>query len=167
MMQLSQNLYAETLLKTLGRSTGTPTTAAGLAAVRSVLEGWGVTSIGFSQVDGSGLSRYNDATAETLVTVLAHVNRDDRLREPFRAALPVAGHDGTLEHRMKGTAADGNARVKTGSMSNARAFAGYVTAADGEPLVFAILANNFGVAPDVVDKTMDAMVIRLAQFSRR
>ena len=54
------------------------------------------------QVDGSGLSRYNYVTPEALVTILTHVDRDERLREPFEAALPIAGRDGTLAGRMKG-----------------------------------------------------------------
>jgi D-alanyl-D-alanine carboxypeptidase/D-alanyl-D-alanine-endopeptidase (penicillin-binding protein 4) len=67
---------------------------------------------------------------------------------------------------MKGTPAEGNARAKTGSMSNVRGLSGYVTAADGEPLVFSILANNFEVAPETVNRAMDAIVVRLAGFRR-
>jgi D-alanyl-D-alanine carboxypeptidase/D-alanyl-D-alanine-endopeptidase (penicillin-binding protein 4) len=89
------------------------------------------------------------------------------LRSPFEASLPVAGKDGSLATRMKGTPAEGNARAKTGSMSNVRALSGYVTTADGEPLVFSILANNFEAAADVVTKAEDAIVVRLAQFARR
>ena len=167
MMTLSQNLYAETLLRTLGRSTGVPSAAGGVAAVRSVLDKWTVPAGGYTQVDGSGLSRYNYTTPETLVAVLEHVDHDPRLRDPFRATLPIAGRAGTLDNRMKGTAAEGNARAKTGSLTNARALSGYVSSADGEPLAFAIVANNFGVPSEVVDKTADAIVVRLANFSRK
>ena len=72
----------------------------------------------------------------------AHRSRR-RLRGPFEASLPIAGRDGTLANRMKGTAAEGNARAKTGSMTSVRGTSGYVTTADGEPLVFSIIANNF------------------------
>jgi D-alanyl-D-alanine carboxypeptidase/D-alanyl-D-alanine-endopeptidase (penicillin-binding protein 4) len=166
MMKLSQNLYAETLLRTLGVTAGMPTARGGIDAVRGVLSAWGISESGYSQADGSGLSRYNVVTAETLVGVLTHVNQDDRLREPFVAALPVAGRDGTLENRMKGTRAEGNARAKTGSMIGARGLAGFVSTADGEPLVFAILTNNYGQAAEAVDRTLDAIVVRLAEFSR-
>jgi len=67
---------------------------------------------------------------------------------------------------MKGTAAEGNARAKTGSMSNVRGLSGFVTTADGEPLVFAILANNFETTPDTINRTADAIVVRLAEFKR-
>ena len=123
--------------------------------------------LGYSQVDGSGLSRYNIVTADTLVSVLSHVDGDARLRGPYRAALPAAGRDGTLENRMKGTPAQGNARAKTGSLTNAYALSGYVASADGEPLVFAIIANNFGVPAEAIDRVEDAIVVRLARFSRK
>jgi D-alanyl-D-alanine carboxypeptidase/D-alanyl-D-alanine-endopeptidase (penicillin-binding protein 4) len=166
MMRLSQNLYAETLLRTLGASEGAPTASGGTRAVQSVLSSWGVPESGYSQADGSGLSRYDYVTAETLVAVLMHADRDVRLRDAFVDTLPVAGRDGTLVNRMKGTAADGNARAKTGSMTFARALAGYVTTADDEPLAFAIMANNFGAATDLVDQTVAAIVVKLAEFSR-
>jgi len=97
LMKMSQNLYAETLLKTMGAAAGMPTAEAGRAATRSVLEGWGVPPSGMIQVDGSGLSRYNFVTPETLVTILTLVDRDERSRAPFEAALPIAGRDGNWE----------------------------------------------------------------------
>jgi D-alanyl-D-alanine carboxypeptidase/D-alanyl-D-alanine-endopeptidase (penicillin-binding protein 4) len=166
MMKNSQNLYAETLLKTLGLVEGTGSTDAGRRVIWSVLEPWGVMSSDLQIADGSGLSRYNLATAEALVTVLARVHQNDRLREPFEAALPVAGRDGTLERRLIGTAADNNVRAKTGSLSNARTLTGYVWTADREPLAFSIIANNFGAGSAVVDTTIDAIVVRLAEFTR-
>ena len=166
MMKLSQNLYAETLLKTVGAAAGTPTFEAGRATTRAALEAWGVAPAALLQFDGSGQSRYNYVTPEALVTILTHVDRDDRLRSPYESSLPVAGRDGTLANRMKGTAAEGNARAKTGTLANVRGMAGYVTTADGEPLVFCVLANNFDATPDTVTRASDAIVARLAQFRR-
>jgi D-alanyl-D-alanine carboxypeptidase/D-alanyl-D-alanine-endopeptidase (penicillin-binding protein 4) len=100
-------------------------------------------------------------TAEALVTILEHVYRDDRLRGPFEASLPVAGRDGTLTNRFKGTAAEGNVRAKTGSMTGVRTLSGYLTTSAGEPIVFAILANNFETGADVVNQAADAIVLRL------
>ena len=118
------------------------------------------------QRDGSGLSRYDYVTPAALTAILSHVNRDSRLRGPFEAALPIAGRDGGLANRMKGTPAEGNALAKTGSMSNVRGLSGYVTSADGEPLVFAIIANNFEVPAATINATTDAIVVRLAQLRR-
>ena len=68
---------------------------------------------------------------------------------------------------MAGTSAEGNARAKTGSIANARALSGYVCTAEGEPLVFSILANNFETPASVIEQASDAIVVRLAQFRRR
>jgi D-alanyl-D-alanine carboxypeptidase/D-alanyl-D-alanine-endopeptidase (penicillin-binding protein 4) len=69
---------------------------------------------------------------------------------------------------MRGTPADNNARAKTGTLANTRSLAGYVTDADGNPLAFAIVANNYGnVPPDVVTAAIDRIVVRLAMFRRR
>jgi D-alanyl-D-alanine carboxypeptidase/D-alanyl-D-alanine-endopeptidase (penicillin-binding protein 4) len=166
LMKISLNFDAETMVKTLGLITGTPTYAAGLADARSLVERWGVAASDLIMADGSGLSRYNLITPEALVTILTHVDRDDRLREPFEASLPIAGRDGTLSNRMKGTPAEGNARAKTGSMSNVRGLSGYVTTAGGETVVFSILANNFETAAETITRTADAIVVRLAEFRR-
>ena len=108
-----------------------------------LLESWNVAPDQFAIADGSGLSRYNLVTADTLVRVLERMRLDPRDPAPFEGTLPIAGRDGTLASRMAGTAAEGNARAKTGAMTSVRALAGYVQTRDGERLAFAILANNF------------------------
>jgi serine-type D-Ala-D-Ala carboxypeptidase/endopeptidase (penicillin-binding protein 4) len=166
LMKVSQNLYAETLVKTLAAGTTRVTAQAGLTIAQAALQGWGVGPDGLIQRDGSGLSRYDYVTPEALVTILTHVDRQVSLKGPFEETLPIAGRDGSLSNRMKGTAAEGNARAKTGSMANVRGLSGFVTTADGEPLVFSILANNFETAPDTINRTADAIVVRLAEFKR-
>ena len=74
--------------------------------------------------------------------------------------------DGTIAGRMKDTKAESNARAKTGSIANARALSGYVTSADGEPLVFSIIVNNFNVPQSEADAIIDRAVVRLAGFRR-
>jgi D-alanyl-D-alanine carboxypeptidase/D-alanyl-D-alanine-endopeptidase (penicillin-binding protein 4) len=85
---------------------------------------------------------------------------------PWMHGQAIAGRDGTLQNRMKGTLAEANAIGKTGAMSNVRGFAGYVTTADGEPLAFAIMANNFEGPGSGVNATTDQVVARLAAFRR-
>jgi D-alanyl-D-alanine carboxypeptidase/D-alanyl-D-alanine-endopeptidase (penicillin-binding protein 4) len=165
LMKISQNLYAETLLTSLSAA-APASAAAGRATAQAVLAPWGVSDAGLIQRDGSGLSRYDFVTPDALVTILAHVYRDARLRGPFEESLPIAGRDGTLSNRMKGTAAEGNARAKTGSMTGVRALSGYVTTSDGEPLVFSILSNNFETPPDVITRAADEIVLRLASLRR-
>jgi D-alanyl-D-alanine carboxypeptidase/D-alanyl-D-alanine-endopeptidase (penicillin-binding protein 4) len=166
LMKNSQNLYADTLFKASGAQVGMPSFEGGRKAVAETLASWGVDPTGLVQVDGSGLSRYNYLTAETLIAVLAQMERDDRSRGPFRSSLPLAGQEGTLAGRMKGTAAEGNVRAKSGTLANVRSLAGYVTTGDGEDLAFAIIANNYGTMPDVAIAAIDAIVVKLAEFRR-
>ena len=167
LMKISQNQYAETLLKTVSAAPGVvPTAAGGWRAAQAIFQRWGVPAGALIQRDGSGLSRYDLVTPEALVTILTHVDRDPKLREPFEASLPIAGRDGTLSNRMKGTPAEGNARAKTGSMTAVRGTSGYVTSADGEPLVFSILVNNYDNPGATITAAEDAIIVRLAQFRR-
>ena len=158
---------AETLLRTLAASAGTGTSEAGRGVVREVLDGWGVPRDAYAQADGSGLSRYNYLCAETLVTILRQMYTDPRHKEPFLAALAVGGEDGTIARRFAGTAAAGNVRAKTGSIANVRALSGYVTSADGEPLVFSVVANHFTAPPSAIDAATDEAIVRLATFARK
>jgi len=165
LMKISQNQYAETLLKTMSDG-AVKSAAAGRTAALAILHGWGVQPAELIMRDGSGLTRYDFVSPEALVTILAHVYRDATLRGPFEASLPVAGRDGTVANRMKGTPAEGNARAKSGSMTGVRSLSGYVTSAGGEHLAFAIVANNFETPPDVVNAATDAIVVKLASWRR-
>jgi D-alanyl-D-alanine carboxypeptidase/D-alanyl-D-alanine-endopeptidase (penicillin-binding protein 4) len=171
LMKTSQNLYAETLLRRLGAPADEPGSStsvdAGRKAERETLESWGIAPDSFVVMDGSGLSRYNYLAAETIAAVLRKMYDDPRHRAPFIAALAVAGVDGTLASRFKGTRVAGNAHAKTGSIANGRALSGYVQTLDGETFVFSIIANNFNLPASTVDATTDLVVERLATFTRK
>jgi serine-type D-Ala-D-Ala carboxypeptidase/endopeptidase (penicillin-binding protein 4) len=173
LLKVSQNLYADTMLKLVGRVPAADgkvpagSVATGRSVEQQTLTAWGVPATAYVIRDGSGLSRYNYLTPALLVNVLSHVYADEKLREPFLAALPHAGVDGTLARRMVNTPAQRNAKAKTGSFANTRSLSGYVTTADGEPVVFSIIANNFSVPSSEVDAIVDRAVARLANFRRR
>jgi D-alanyl-D-alanine carboxypeptidase/D-alanyl-D-alanine-endopeptidase (penicillin-binding protein 4) len=156
MMKVSQNQYAESLLKRIG----------GRSSVQQVLAGWGIAPDSYVVADGSGLSRYNYVTSDALVRILQVMYGEPKHQTAFTAALPVAGRDGTLARRLAGTPAEGKVRAKTGTVDNVRAIAGYVQTGDGETFVFAMMANNFNVANGVVDEAADRALIRLATFTR-
>ncbi len=164
MLKQSKNLYAESLVRHLGVSSGSGAHA-GRALVGEVLAGWGIDGRRAVIADGSGLSRYTYLTAGALVEVLARAYRDPEHRARIRAALPVAGRDGTLRRRLVGTAAEGVVRAKTGSMSRVRALAGYVETAGGRPLAFAVLANNFSAPATEITRVIDEAAAALAVFS--
>jgi D-alanyl-D-alanine carboxypeptidase/D-alanyl-D-alanine-endopeptidase (penicillin-binding protein 4) len=158
----SQNQIGEILLRTLGlERTGVGTPDSGRVVIERQLLEWGATRDGFIVRDGSGLSRYNYLSPETLVRVL-DVMRRDTVFQVFYDALPIAGVDGTLANRMKGTYAEANARGKTGFVAQARSLSGYVTSADGRLLIYSLLCNNWTVPVRMVERVQDSIVARLA-----
>ena len=160
----SQNQIAEILLKTLGLEvTGTGTADSGRVVVERQLLAWGIDSTGFAIRDGSGLSRHNYLTPETVVRVLDRIRADTAFHH-FHEALPIAGVDGTIGSRMRGTPAEGNLRAKTGTLDKARALSGYVTTADGRTLIFSTFANNYTVPTRRVDAVTDALGAMLASL---
>jgi serine-type D-Ala-D-Ala carboxypeptidase/endopeptidase (penicillin-binding protein 4) len=168
LMKVSQNQYAETLVKATGASLGgLGTAAAGRRVMSRVLSEWGVPSNAYVISDGSGLSRYNYVSASALTIALERMYRDERHRDAFLATLPIAGRDGTISTRMQRTRAAGNVIAKTGSIANVRSLSGYVRTQDGEQLVFAILANDFVTPAATITWMADLACEILANFTRR
>lgn len=156
----SDNYYAEMLLKALGaRVRGAGSTRAGARVVRRAMREVGLSP---RVIDGSGLSRGNRTSPRQVVALLRAL-ADDPVNGPvLEASLPVAGRSGTLTGRMRGTAAAGNCRAKTGSLNSVSALAGYCTAADGSRLAFAILMN--GVDVFGARRLQDRMAAALARY---
>ena len=158
----SQNQIGEVLLRTLGlEATGSGTVAAGRRVIEEQLVAWGADTAGFAVRDGSGLSRHDYVTPETLVRVLDAMRRHPDFRV-FYDALPIAGVDGTIRSRMRDTPAMGNVHAKTGTIDKARALSGYVTSADGRLLVFSTIANNHSVPNRYVERAQDLIGAWLA-----
>ncbi len=163
-MKVSQNMYGETFLKAMGRTTGRPgSLATGRAVVRDVLETWGIPRDTYALFDGSGLSRYNEINAWMVTKILRRMYEDERHRGWFLAALPVAGHDGTLDRRMIGTELQRAVQAKTGTIANARALSGFLTAPSGERYIFSIIANNFLRPSSEVDAIAEGALKRVLQ----
>lgn len=161
---VSHNLFADALLKTVGRvAQGEGSFEGGERAVRHLLEGNGGEAP-LRMHDGSGLSRLDRVSARVTVDLLARMARAS-VAEAFRASLPEAGDPRGLR-RMAGTAAAGNLRAKTGTIRGVSALSGYVRAADGERLAFSIIANGVPSTPQA-KRIEDAIGVRLARFARR
>ncbi len=160
----SLNLNAEALLRLVGlRVKGEGSVEKGREAALETLARLGVNTRGFLIADGCGLARTNLLTPTGLTTLLVAMDRHP-FAGAFRASLPVAGVDGTLERRLRGTAAEGRILAKTGTLSLANGLAGYATTARGERLAFAILVNNhIGGAREIqaaIDEVVKALVAR-------
>ena len=171
----SQNLYTELILRTLGKVAPPPATtsnmartseALGLEAVKSFLKTVGITPEALVLDDGSGLSRSDMVTAEASVQLLTFMSKH-RYASVFRDALPIAGVDGTLRTRMKGTPAENNLRAKTGSLSSAASLGGYMTTAAGEKLAFTIMVNNYPREFDPRSACIDPIAVLLASFATK
>ena len=162
MQKPSQNQIAELFFRTTGlAASGVGTADSARAVGTRTLAQWGITTTDAAYRDGSGLSRHDYLTPRAVVTVLDAMRRAPWFAT-YRDALPVAGVDGTIRSRMKGSAAQGNARAKTGTLDKTRSLSGYVTTADGRLVLFSLLSNNFSVPTREVERVQDLLVTTLA-----
>ncbi len=162
----SHNMYTEQVFRTMGRERfGVGSMRNGRAAANPILAGWGVDTVRLRIADGSGLSRQDLITPNDIVAILSGMSKEPSFTV-FYESLPIAGVDGTIRRRMRGTKAEGNVRAKTGSIGYVRNLSGYVTSADGEMFVFSLLANHYTVPTPQVEKVQDEVCVRLANFSR-
>ncbi len=135
----SDNFFAEMLIKLLGaRFGGAGSTAAGASVVARFARQQGS---GVHAVDGSGLSPSGRASPSQVVDLLRSM-RSTPVGEDFVADLPLAGREGTLASRMRGTAAAGRCRTKTGTLTGVSNLSGYCFNLDGKTMIFSILMNG-------------------------
>ncbi len=146
MMKKSNNFMAEICFKIIGANSGklSDNAQGSKETILRTMENLAVPFKGCKINDGSGLSRKNLLTAETLVFLLRAADILD-FKEELRTCLAIAGIDGTLEKRMIDRPAAGNLRGKTGTLRNASSLSGYVETIDGEQLVFSLLFNGNSV----------------------
>jgi len=164
MQKPSQNQIAEMLFRTAGRVGSNDGSADSARAVGArTLALFGVTNADVAYRDGSGLSRHDYVTPRAIVRVLDAMRRSPWF-SIYRDALPLAGVDGTIASRMRGTAAANNAHAKTGTVDKARSLSGYVTTADGHLVLFSMLCNNFTVPNREVERVQDLLVSTLASL---
>ncbi len=163
----SQNLYADQLLKTLGARFGKEGSfAQGYEIVKGFLDEQGIDSNGLMMIDGSGLGRADLVQPRQTLGLLETMYRGPYF-PAFYESLPIAGVDGTIRSRMKGTKAEGNVHAKTGYINRVRCLSGYVTTLDGETLAFCMMANNYTVPTSLANRLQDRVCERLANFSRK
>lgn len=137
----SDNYLAEILFKAIGaESSGKQGNS--LYSQQSILnfiESNGIFKQGTSIVDGSGISRFDQVTLGAVVGLLEKMYFDLVNFDDFYNSLSIAGVDGTLRNRMKGTLAENNFRGKTGTLNGVTSISGYITTADGEELIVGIM----------------------------
>lgn len=163
--QRSHNLFAEQVLRVLGRELADDGTAAGGASVIAdfLEEDVGVETEGIRILDGSGLSVLNRVTPASVLALLGHM-AESTMADAYLATLPAAGTTRGFR-RMASTPAEGNLRAKTGTINHVSALSGYVNSANGEPLGFAIISNR--VPSTWAAKLVENRIgVQLASFDR-
>jgi len=135
----SYNFFAEMLVKLLGAEVGRGgTTAAGAAVVTAYARSLGTS---LHAVDGSGLTRSNRASPLQVARFLRAMRRQ-QVGQQFIDDLAVSGKQGTVDGRMRGTAAYGRCRVKTGTLTGVSNLSGYCFNASGRTVIFSVLMGS-------------------------
>jgi D-alanyl-D-alanine carboxypeptidase/D-alanyl-D-alanine-endopeptidase (penicillin-binding protein 4) len=162
-LKKSDNLCAEAMFFHLAKGTASRPLHwedAAQALTRFAADSLGIDRGLHTVVDGSGVSLYDYTTPAILLEYLKLAYHRPQWFRTFYQALPVAGVDGTLAGRMKGTRAAGNVHAKTGSVTGISTLAGYVTAANGHLLAFVIMNQNVGTLKEArnwQDKVCEAL----------
>ncbi|MFN0277997.1 MAG: D-alanyl-D-alanine carboxypeptidase/D-alanyl-D-alanine-endopeptidase [Pyrinomonadaceae bacterium] len=171
-MKPSQNMFTETILWTLGEQFGrqsSPTASSstlGMNVVKEWMKQIGISNDAVIQYDGSGLSRHNQVTPSSVITLYAYMAKQSRHKQAWLDSLTVGGVDGTLRRRFAGTTAERNFRGKTGTLDQVSALSGYLTTAAGEQVVVSIMVNAV-MGPPTRTSLIDDIVVQLANFNGR
>ncbi len=156
----SNNFFAEMTLKNIGAEVlGKGTTRSGATVVKRYAKSQGVK---VHPVDGSGLTISNRSNAKGVVRLLTRVQKRP-WGQRFIDSLPVAGRDGTLASRMRGSAAEGRCHAKTGTLTGVSALSGYCFNASGRRFAFSILMNRVSDSY-AARAAQDQIVARIARL---
>ena len=162
---ISNNLYAETIFKTIGKvATGTGSYDSSAVAVVRELEKMGVDTYGFTQSDGSGLSRENYVSPKFFCNYYTAMEENANFVSFFNS-LPVPGKNGTLKSVLKNEpdSIKGRIHAKSGSLSSVRCYAGYVEGGKKSGLIkFAILTNNYAAYTSQMQPKIEGFLKALA-----
>ncbi len=154
----SVNMYAEAIRKHLGYALlGEGTFSAGGEVVRSFLDSIGCEPYEAVIIDGSGLSANNNISALMTVRLLVHMHNSSATA-PFISSLPEGAVSGTMKSYFRDEFFRGRVFAKTGTISSAKSFAGYVTTGSGRRLAFTMFANGFTVPNRIITDYMEAVV---------
>ena len=164
----SRNFYAEMLLRTLAREVKhRGGVEDGLEVLSEFAQQVGAERGETVFADGSGLSRDDLVTPDTLVKLLIHMAGGQAF-DIFLGSLPVAGVDGTLADRLKGTRLKGRIHAKTGTLEQVNALSGYMDLPSGKRLAFSIIGNSHPLKGQEGAATLDQIALAVYDwFARR
>jgi serine-type D-Ala-D-Ala carboxypeptidase/endopeptidase (penicillin-binding protein 4) len=158
----SVNLYAEAMLKTMGKiKKGEGSTEKGVEVLNEFWAERGVNMEGCFLEDGSGLSPGNGISSFQMSQMMRKAAKDKSIFNYLYASLPIAGQTGTASYMLKGTKAVGNIRLKSGSMRRVRAYTGYAKTKSGKLVAFTIIVNNFTGEGKLIRQEMEKVMLAL------
>jgi len=161
----SNNFYAEQIFRTIGKEVyGEGSTYASVRAIIDTLRKMDIATENIRIYDGSGLSRYNTTTPETLVKVLEYIYKTPYFYDFFES-LAISGVDGTLKRRLNDQFLKGRIIAKTGYIKKVKNLSGYVKASNDEVFVFSILVNDLKTT-EIANKLQKKICSILAQYPR-
>ena len=159
----SLNLYAEALARAAAVARGeVGASEPAMALIQAYWQQQGVATDRMYLRDGAGLAPGNALSTYQLAQVLVKARRAP-YGEALYASLPVAGRSGTLKGMLKGTAAEGRLRAKSGYIAGVRGYAGYVTTVEGRELAFVMLANYYSCSAAAMRRKFETLMVRLAE----
>jgi D-alanyl-D-alanine carboxypeptidase/D-alanyl-D-alanine-endopeptidase (penicillin-binding protein 4) len=158
----SQNLHAEMLLRLLGKTCGSDGSfEEGTRVVRQFLVDAGIDDNDFFFYDGSGMSAMDKISPRAFTRLLAYASHQP-WGAAWRETLPIAGVDGTLDHRFGNTPFKGRMWAKTGTLNEVNALSGYVSTASGRMVAFSILVNGRYPGSDDEQQAIDRIAEAIA-----
>jgi D-alanyl-D-alanine carboxypeptidase/D-alanyl-D-alanine-endopeptidase (penicillin-binding protein 4) len=156
----SNNLFCETMLQTIGKGSA----YSGIDKAKEYWKSKGLDVSELYMVDGNGLSRANTVTTHFEASLLYKMYHDSVLYKPFYNSLPQAGLSGSMKNIGKGTFIEKNMRAKTGYISRARGYCGYVKTKAGKDLAFSVLFNNYNCSPSEMKQKIELFLVALADL---
>lgn len=156
----SNNLYCESILKTLGKGDSHK----GLNLVKNY---WFTRGLDTSEVymdDASGLARIDAITTHFQASLLSKVYRDSSAYKHFNASLPIAGKQGSMSSIGKAQLIENNMRAKTGYLTRVRAYSGYVKCKSGKELTFSVIFNNYNCKPREAKIKLEKFLVALGEL---
>lgn len=155
----SINLYAEHLLKELGKVFGNDgSTSAGTKMVKEFLDSIGVRTAGMFIEDGSGLSVHDAINSRGLAMCLWYMKKNSKHFGEYYNSIPDAGKEGALKNNFKDPLFDSRMRAKSGTMNRVKSYAGYFTTLSGKEMIFSIIVNNFTGSSTKITSYIEAII---------
>lgn len=138
----SINLYAESLLLTLGKQFNKPNIDSSLSVLSQFISEKNVLKNSIKLYDGSGMSPMNRVSSRAIVGILEKAYMSN-IKDDFMSSLPLSGINGTVKKFLNNTRLQGKMRIKSGSMTGVRSYAGYYKNNKNEIIAFCFILNDY------------------------